>query len=526
MSVLVLNSNQATNPQTLDLTSYMMVNDGDGLDPANNEFSSKVWGHSLLKAGATLALENEVQKEQVFPLLLGPVGGVAGAPTNLSQTLQLIQKINALLRTLGATLVWQPLGTANATTFDLLSGQVDISYSYRKEGQFWTEVTMRAFTQPFGRTAGPRVYAAASGVGPLLLVSPYASNGALAIVASSAGYGASGGVYGPNGASGGVSYAGNPSLAGDAPAQLQVTFAGPLAPGAQEPAGLPPFAAVSVLPDHNYTPLIPRPELGLLYLTGSQHVQSDARAVASSYWSFAPSSGGYLRFYPPNLNPGGLASPTPLSWAGQHRLLAIARASVQPGYLATSPNSVVSYATGATVYPGDWGLWDLGTFTLRASETIADYITTQIVSGQSCTLDVTAMITLPDNNTWFFNPITPGLIAASDVGNLAGTVGNGVAIDDWVGDQFLIGGGSFIGYVPPPAQIGTLNSGIRITQYTRGLVPQPDPRNGFPIIAIVAVGQQYVQANGQGASAAWANPQNLPLYAQVSVLERYRYVSS
>ena len=48
----------------------------------------------------------------MFPSALGPVGGVTGAPANLSQTLQLIQEINALLRTPGATLTWQPLGAA------------------------------------------------------------------------------------------------------------------------------------------------------------------------------------------------------------------------------------------------------------------------------------------------------------------------------------------------------------------------------------------------------------------------------
>ena len=82
------------------------------------------------------------------------------------------------------------------------------------------------------------------------MISPYASGGALAIVASTTGYGASGGKYNPNGANGGVSYWGSPSLAGEAPALLQISFQGP----SEAPDGPTPATAVSLLPDAN-TPL-------------------------------------------------------------------------------------------------------------------------------------------------------------------------------------------------------------------------------------------------------------------------------
>src|ERR1700735_5337073 len=129
MAQLVISNNSASNPQSLTLDGYMDVQDGDGMDTANPEYSTKVWGHSLLKAGATESLEQNVEREMVFPLLLGPVGGLAGAPTNLSQTLQLIQKINSIIRSPGAILTWQPLGAQSATVFDAASGQVDVKYS-------------------------------------------------------------------------------------------------------------------------------------------------------------------------------------------------------------------------------------------------------------------------------------------------------------------------------------------------------------------------------------------------------------
>lgn len=223
MAQLVISNGSATNPQSLTLDPYMEVNDGEGMDVANPDFSQRVWGRSLLKAGATLALEQMTEKELIFPLLLGPVGGASGAPMNLSQTLLLIQQINSIITSPGAIATWQPLGATSATTFDVLSGLAAVKYSYRKEEQFWTEVELQLFTEPLGRTAAPRVYAAASGVGPLLMISPYASGGALAIVASTTGYGASGGKYNPNGANGGVSYWGSPSLAGEAPALLQIS---------------------------------------------------------------------------------------------------------------------------------------------------------------------------------------------------------------------------------------------------------------------------------------------------------------
>jgi hypothetical protein len=63
-------------------------------------------------------------------------------------------------------------------------------------------------------------------------------------------------------------------------------------------------------------------------------------------------------------------------------------------------------------------------------------------------------------------------------------------------------------------------------------VPRPDPNGGLPIIAILSVAQpstpsaQFTTVLNQSYTmpgASWPNPQNLPTYAQVNVLERARW---
>lgn len=576
MPTLILSNGSITSPLTVTLasganTGYLDVQAADGMDPADPQFTTKIWGRSILKEGATLALEQLTEKELLFPLLLGPVGGMTGAPTTLTALMQLIQQINQIIETPGFSVSWQPDGASQATIFDGLSGQLDIDYDFRREQQHWTHAKLRLFTQPLGRTAGPRLYATASGVGPLLMISPYASGGALAINASSNGaFGGSGGAFNPNGASGGVSYSGNPSLAGDAGALLQISYVGPL-PNTATNAGVVPTVAVSLLPDALYRPLITAAEIGHGPSTTLQRAQT---SVASSYLSliFAGSQAGGGQPIPGILdawtfNPLPQASdsaqdPT-LFWGGQHRLFAIARASSVAGvpgnpstcaFLSVQPNALVPYPTSATFSPLvtlDWGLYDLGTFSLRPSEMPTQPIAiaaglNQYTNGpgggatQLAALDLAALVMLPDNTTWFCNPRQiapsqygyPAAVVSAVVGGAlaSGPYTNTLLLDDMIGDQFIFTGAS---QSSAPSPIGSIPSAARITQYTRGLLPRPDPKNGLPIIAILAAAANAANPTGVAnpfgstttiSGASWANPQNLRTMAQVNVLERARYV--
>lgn len=184
MPSLILYSNNPANPQTLDVSPYLRLQPDQQTDPASPSYTQKVWARSLLKEGATLALEQPVEKELNFPLALK---GTSQSVVNGT----LIQSINKIITSPGATASWTDDGMSQPTVFDILSGQVDLEYDYFRGKQSWCNVRLLLFTMPFGHTASARPYAAASGVGPLLMISPYASGGGNILTASATGFGAS-----------------------------------------------------------------------------------------------------------------------------------------------------------------------------------------------------------------------------------------------------------------------------------------------------------------------------------------------
>ena len=553
-SLLILTSNSVSNPLTLDLSNYVVVNPGDGLDPADPAFTQRVWSRSLLKEGATLALEQLVEREMQFPLKLGPIGGVAGSPQNLTATLGLVQQINQILETPGAMMTWQPPGASQPTTFDVLSGIVESQYNYRAEQQSWEFANLRVFTQPLGRAAGPRRYATASGVGPLLMITPYASGGGQVIAASTqnavAGFGgvSQGGVP-----SGGIFYWGSPSLAGDAPAQLQISYVGPM-PNNATVYGTAPYAAVSLLPDQYYQPLITAPEFTILHqgpgaVAGLVTQQNGIASQSLLLHTNGNAAAAALLDVNPLQSASSGIEPTQ-AWAGQHRLFAIARAS---GYatglgatspyvelLTTSPN--VQNSTGILTVPlgPDYAPYDLGTVAFRASESPQQIQVGMYTNGGAtmCGLEIAGLVILPDSATWFFNPsfVQPsqygyplGISSLLTNGLPSAPYTNTFLIDSVVDDQFLYWGQSQT-FAPSP--LGSVPSSVRVTPYSRGLAPAPDPKNGLPIIAILGVnpgvspssgGVDFTGAGWSVSGASWANPQNLRTMAQVNVLERTRY---
>ena len=95
---------------------------------------------------------------------------------------------------------------------------------------------------------------------------------------------------------------------------------------------------------------------------------------------------------------------------------------------------------------------------------------------------------------------------------------NSLVLDDVAGEQYAYGG---YNQTSAPSVSTALANVIRMTQYSRGLVPTPDPKNGLPILAIMSVGIGAPIPLG-----ASPNSVNQFLSAQLTVLERYRYVSS
>lgn len=411
----------------------------------------------------------------------GQWNGVPGNSTSSGPVCErMVQQINQAINTPGATVTWQDSGRSQATVFDLLSGQCDIEYSYFRGTQSWLNCKLRMFTQPLGRTAGPRAYAAASSVGPILYIAP--SSYQLANVPWA----------------GSISYVGNPGLAGDAPTELvmSVAYASAGAAGLQFTNVL-----VSKLPDSTYVPM----SYAQTNVSGWTRGASDANAPDGFRWTQAQ----------PGSTIGGRASilltnsePTQ-SWAGQHRLFAFARASGTWAQLVGSPTPWQMNPVTASIGPpgSQYQLYDLGTISFRASEPPSNYLLTahypSIPSvggvGSNCALDLGGLMLLPDNATWFAGPSAGAYAAAWNPGQ-----GN-LIIDDTLGDQFTFSAG------PAASPVG-LTGLTRITQWSRGLVPRPDPRDGIPYLAIVAI-------PGSGL----ANPFPL-LTAQVMVQERTRYI--
>ena len=458
-----------------------------------------------MKEGATLALQQLVEREQTWPLLLGPFA-------TTSAMMSYIAEVNQAINTPGAVAYWETDGASQPTYYDMLSGELQIAYSYRKEqaGAHYTQAKLLTFSDPLGRPAAPRPLAAASAVGPVLMISPYASGGQYILGASTqAGVAGFGGQQQP---SGGVFYSGNPSLAGDAPALLQIGYAGPSEAYAGTTAVPTPWTAVSVLPDQNYQPLIP-----LSYVTSyaavGPSVYHSANAIGSTYWSTGTQGPSALSGA---IKAPVLASQPPLSWAGPHRLFAIARASSvnMVGSAEISglyDGTLVNASTVGSIPLGlGWQPVDVGTFALRASQTPPPQGVQWGVTASGCNVDLAGFVCLPDNATWFMaGGQAPFLTSIGWAGY------NCLLLDDVAGDQFAYQGYNEAG---APAAATIAQNAIRMTQFSRGLVPRPDPKNGLPIIAIMGIG-------GQNASPGlMTNSINQRLSAQVTVLERTRYV--
>jgi hypothetical protein len=129
----------------LDLSAYINVQAGAGLDPSDPAFSSKVFAHSLLKQGGTLALEDLKLKEMTFPLTL--------KATTKDKLTALVREINTIIETPGCEVEWSDEGTAISTFFQLASGQFDVEFDFRQGQQSnpMLKGRLRLFVQPLGQ---------------------------------------------------------------------------------------------------------------------------------------------------------------------------------------------------------------------------------------------------------------------------------------------------------------------------------------------------------------------------------------
>lgn len=409
----------------LDLTQYLDVNPGEGLDPADSAFTTKIISHSVLREGGSLALEDLKPKELIYPLKLK-------ASTKDKLTL-LVREINIALNTMGAELQWQDEGTTVETYFDVISGQFDTAFNFRmgQQAQPWLTGKLRVFVQPLGQLEkAPRQF---------LLAGTSAVNGA--------------------------------TLTGTLPVQVFTGASGVRGDFAALPnaiIGVTPslgagaYSAFSVLPNPSYVPLMMATAANASVTFGGSNFKATRTSAEGSFlvgWSTENDGTKQITFY------RGASA-----YFGANRVLAVARrlnpaspASLQAETEGEYTEQREGKTLGQAVFDSRkvelngslWQLADLGVFS-RASTQVEPWGITLVSSG---TVAIAGLIMLPENSTqWLYEEESKSQVVTF---GQAGVIGSGV-------------NGGYLGVQPD-------RSGI-----ARGALPGLPPGGSPPVLAFLA----------------------------------------
>lgn len=332
---------------TIDLTPYLDVNVGAGLDPSDPQFTNKVFAHSLLKQGGTLALEDLKLRELTFPLKLNA--------TSKDKLTALVREINTIINTKGCKASWTDESTTTPTFFTLASGQLDPEFDFRM-GQAthpWLKAKLRLFVQPLGaKTTTMTALSRASGATSQATAPVY------------------------------VFYASG-IVPGDAPALVR---------GVVEPEfiGGAGYSAFSYLPNASYSPWIP---------AASQTQGAGWVRGASKGFNFYAGNGEFTVPRASGVYPG------------THRVLAIARRfnNATPATLtaevenakAPEPNEAVVVGGASKAQP--WNVLDLGVVRLPTDQSLMHEWTLRIEA--SATVGIHGFVLLPENSTSWLKAI-------------------------------------------------------------------------------------------------------------------------
>jgi hypothetical protein len=332
---------------------WLDVEEGQGMEPGDPSFTEKVFARSLLKYGASLALESLKEKELVFPLKLH-------AATKELLT-ALIQEINIIARTEGAVVRWKDEGATQSTYFTLISGQLDDEFDFRLGQNNWLKCKLRLFTQPLGfNEAKP------SGVALNI-------HGTATTVA-----------HGSNPV---ITFVGASQVGGDGPSLIRGITA--ITSGTQNVEG--PMA-MSVLPTSSYITTWSPTAAHLI-----QHSQNVAtnNAIGGFYVHMASTSDIIWNV------------PTESQYLGEQRVLAIARSptTATTPYLNFSTSSALTLESVATVSATtQWQLYDLGIIPIGSIALLEGFQMLISKPFSSAPVDVAGLVMLPDANTVWIVP--------------------------------------------------------------------------------------------------------------------------
>ncbi len=148
-----------------DLSQYLRVNDGEGLDPFDSDgFEEPQFTEGPFTEGQTLTNVDIDNRAQVWPLYLNS--------SSKDQLHLLQQAINRELR-YGAQplrVAWRDAGATQTTFYDVAYARFDPEFSMRKGQRGWLAGTLRVWGQPpYGHTGTERVLGTSTATGPQTL---------------------------------------------------------------------------------------------------------------------------------------------------------------------------------------------------------------------------------------------------------------------------------------------------------------------------------------------------------------------
>lgn len=142
-----------------DLSSYLRVNHGDGLDPAPGEFMDPQYAGSAAMGEGQFFVGDAVNNSaKVFPLIL------KAATTDLLY--QLIRDIRADLAK-GNQVEYRSGGASASTFFDLEGGVLDPDFEFWLDQGKRCRATLTIHTRPYGHTGTTRLLASTVGTGAI-----------------------------------------------------------------------------------------------------------------------------------------------------------------------------------------------------------------------------------------------------------------------------------------------------------------------------------------------------------------------
>ncbi len=147
----------------LDLSAYLNVQEGDGLDPADGGFLEPQFSQSAADVGQALVNIDTRNKEHVYPLQL--------SASSKDALHALVCTVRLKLSETGVRLEWRDDGATVSTFYDIEFGRFDPAYRYFRARSKWLTGVLRVWVRPFGHTATERIVGTAAGSGAMQIVS-------------------------------------------------------------------------------------------------------------------------------------------------------------------------------------------------------------------------------------------------------------------------------------------------------------------------------------------------------------------